>query len=95
VKNTRYDPLDKASQQLWQQGDREDNRQQVQRLLTNLPLAVERELTPRQRQIVDMRFSRGMRVSEIADELGVSRSVVSRTVSRATERLFRALRYSL
>jgi len=95
VKNTRYDPLDKASLQLWQQGDREDNRQQVQRLLTNLPLAVERELTPRQRQIVDMRFSRGMRVSEIADELGVSRSVVSRTVSRATERLFRALRYSL
>ena len=95
MKNTRYDPLDKASLQLWQQGDREDNRQQVQRLLTNLPLAVERELTPRQRQIVDMRFSRGMRVSEIADELGVSRSVVSRTVSRATERLFRALRYSL
>lgn len=95
MKNTRYDPLDKASLQLWQQGNREDNRQQVQRLLTNLPLAVERELTPRQRQIVDMRFSRGMRVSEIADELGVSRSVVSRTVSRATERLFRALRYSL
>lgn len=95
MKNTRYDPLDKASLQLWQQGDREDNRQQVQRLLTNLPLAVERELTPRQRQIVDMRFSRGMRVSEIADELGVSRSVVSRTVSRATDRLFRALRYSL
>ena len=95
MKNTRYDPLDKASLQLWQQGDREDNRQQVQRLLTNLPLAVERELTPRQRQILDMRFSRGMRVTEIAEELGVSKSVVSRTVSRATDRLFRALRYSL
>ena len=95
MKNIPYDPLDKASLALWQQGERGDNRQQVQRLLTNLPLAVERELTPRQRQIVDMRFSRGMRVSEIADELGVSRSVVSRTVSRATDRLFRALRYSL
>ena len=95
MKNIPYDPLDKASLALWQQGERGDNRQQVQRLLTNLPLAVERELTPRQRQILDMRFSRGMRVTEIAEELGVSKSVVSRTVSQATDRLFRALRYSL
>ena len=47
----RYDPLDIASLQLWQQGQQEDNRQQIRRLLVNLPLAVEEELTPRQRQL--------------------------------------------
>ena len=36
----RYDPLDIASLQLWQQGQQEDNRQQIRRLLVNLPLAV-------------------------------------------------------
>ena len=40
----RYDPLDIASLQLWQQGQQEDNRQQIRRLLVNLPLAVEEEL---------------------------------------------------
>ena len=47
----RYDPLDIASLQLWQQGQQEDNRQQIRRLLVNLPLAVEEELTPRQRSV--------------------------------------------
>jgi len=79
---------------MWQQGG-EDNRRQIQRLLTNLPLAVEQELTPRQRQILDMRFNRGMRVSDIARELGISKSAVSRSLARTTDRLFRALRYSL
>ena len=95
MRNTPYDPLDAASLALWQQGERGDNRLQMERLLTNLPLAVERELTPRQRQILTMRFTRGMRVTDIAEELGVSKSAVSRTVARATDRLFRALRYSL
>ena len=54
----RYDPLDIASLQLWQQGQQEDNRQQIRRLLVNLPLAVEEELTPRQRQLLRMHFTR-------------------------------------
>ena len=95
MQNTPYDPLDKASLLMWQQGGQSDNRQQIQRLLSNLPLAVEQELTPRQRQVLAMRFTRGMRVTDIAAELGITKSVVSRTLSRATERLFRALRYSL
>ena len=67
----RYDPLDIASLQLWQQGQQEDNRQQIRRLLVNLPLAVEEELTPRQRQIMRMRYSRNMSVTRIAQELGI------------------------
>ena len=90
-----YDPLDIASLQLWQQGQQEDNRQQIRRLLVNLPLAVEEELTPRQRQIMRMRYSRNMSVTRIAQELGINKATVSRTLSRSTWKLYRSLRYSL
>lgn len=95
MRNTPFSPLDRASLMMWQQEGGGDNRRRIQRLLTNLPLAVEQELTPRQRQILRMRFDEGMRVSDIARELGISKSAVSRSLSRTTYRLFRALRYSL
>ena len=91
----RYDPLDRASLQLWMKGEGDDNRLQVERLLRNLPLAVEQELTPRQRQILRMRYSGGMKNAEIAQRLGLNKSTVTRTLNRAMERLFRTLRYSL
>ena len=95
MRNTSFDPMDIAGFRQWQQAQQEDNRRQIERLLANLPLAVEQELTPRQRQIVHMHFTDGMRVTDIARELGISKSVVSRTLARSTERLFRVLRYSL
>ena len=95
MSNLHYDPLDRASLLLWRQDQREDNRQRIERLLTNLPMAVEEELTPRQRQILRMHFSEGKRVTQIARELGVNKSTVSRTIARSTEKLFRTLRYSL
>ena len=64
-------------------------------LLVNLPLAVEEELTPRQRQLLRMHFTQGKRVTDIAQELGISKSTVSRTLARCTQRLYRTLRYSL
>ncbi len=36
-----------------------------------------------------------MNIPQIADELGVNRSTVSRTLSRARDRLYRCLRYAL
>ena len=90
----RYDPLDIASLQLWQQGQQEDNRQQI-RLRRGLRRAREQELTPRQRQLLRMHFTQGKRVTDIAQELGISKSTVSRTLARCTQRLYRTLRYSL
>ena len=55
-----YDPLSMASLQLWKQENQEDNRPRIERLLRNLPLAMEEELTPRQRQIMRMRYSRNI-----------------------------------
>ena len=62
---------------------------------SNLPLAVQQELTPRQREILQMRFTGGMSITGIAKELGLNKSTVSRSLTRSVERLYRSLRYSL
>ena len=90
-----YDPLDMASLQLWARENRDDNRLQIERLLRNLHMAVEQDLTDRQRQILRMRYSQSMTVSSIARELGINKSTVSRTLSNSTMKLYRSLRYSL
>ena len=91
----RYDPLDIASLQLWQQGQQEHRRQQVRRLPVPPRRAVEERRPPRQRQLLRMHFTQGKRVTDIAQELGISKSTVSRTLARCTQRLYRTLRYSL
>ena len=72
----------------------EDNALQMERLRRNLRQARERELTPRQQQILELRYDRQLSVTEIARELGVHPSTVSRTLKRAQERLRRCLRYT-
>ena len=89
-----YDPIDIASLCLWQREQSGDNRDRIQRLLSNLPLAVRQELTPRQQEILHMHFTGGMSVTAIAKELGVNKSTVSRSLSRSMERLYKSLRYS-
>ena len=73
----------------------EDNALQLERLRRNLRRAREQELTPRQRQLLELHYDRRMSVTEIAAELGVNPSTVSRTLKRARERLRRCLRYAL
>ena len=72
-----------------------DNREQQARLLRNLRRATEQELTPRQRQIVELYYEEGLPVTRIGDLLGVTPSTVSRTLRRAKDRLRRYLEYSL
>ena len=67
--------------------------EQKLRLLAQLPTLIERELTERQRQIVIMHFYQNMGVSQIAQELDLNPSTVSRTLQRATQRLRHILRY--
>ena len=90
-----FDPIDIASLCLWRQEQSGDNQDRIRRLLGNLPLAVQHELTPRQREILQMRFSGGMSVTAIAEKLGVNKSTVSRSLTRSMERLYKSLRYSL
>lgn len=90
-----YDPIDIASLYLWKQEQAGDNQDRIRRLLSNLPLSVHQELTPRQRQILQMRFTGGMSVTAIAKELRLNKSTVSRSLNRSMERLYKSLRYSL
>lgn len=93
--NTPFDPMDLAGLQLWRREQGEDNHLRLERLLGNLPRAMDEELTARQRQILTMHFFDGKTVTRIAEELHLSKSTVSRTISRSVDKLFHTLRYSL
>ena len=58
-----------------------------------LKKALRSELTPRQREYVERYYLRQMRMQDIAEELGVNVSTVSRTIKRGRARLHRCLRY--
>ena len=79
----------------WMRDNAEDNSEQLTRLQRNLRSARKQELTPRQNQMLELYFDRRMNMVEIAKELGVNPSTVSRTLRRAKTRLYRCLRYGL
>lgn len=80
---------------VWQRNNAADNEERLERLQRNLRYVRERELTPRQRRILEMRYEEGLSGVQIAAELGISPSTVSRTLHRARERLHRFLQYAL
>lgn len=55
--------------------------------------AIDNDLTPRQKQLVYMYYLEQMRMQDIADELGLHISSVSRTIKRGRNRLKNCLRY--
>ena len=62
-------------------------------LAESMAVALEEELTPRQRQVVHMYYIDQMLMRDIAETLGVNVSTVSRTIARGRARLKRCLRY--
>ncbi len=70
-----------------------DNHKQQNRLKRNLALALAQDITPRQRDMLEMYYGKKMTMREIGEVLGVDRSTVSRTIKRGEERLARCLRY--
>lgn len=74
--------------------------QQLKRRIADLQMLMRQsrelaELTERQRQLLRMRYEENKTVSTIARELGVDKSTVSRTITRAKKRLYKCLRYGL
>ena len=67
----------------------------LQRLRQGLRRARQQELTPRQQQLLDLYYDQGLTMPQIARQLGVNVSTVSRTIQRAKRRLYRCLRYAL
>jgi len=91
---TSFDLVDLASLQRWNQGEGNNDRR-LARLRRNLPIALQEELTPRMRQILELYYYEGKNVTIIAKDLGINKSTVSRSLHRAQERLRHSLRYSL
>lgn len=71
----------------------DDNREQLGRLKRNLTHALRQDITPKQREYMILYYGRGMSMEAIAQELGVNKSTVSRTLKRGRQRLYRCLRY--
>ena len=80
---------------VWLRENANDNQEQIDRLLRNLRKARVQELTPRQQEVLSLRYEQNMRITEIAQHLGLNRSTVSRTLRRAQKRLRRCLQYAL
>lgn len=80
--------------QIWLQEHGRDNSEQLSRLRRNLRAAREQELTPRQAEMLRLYFDEEKTMVQIAQELGINRSTVSRTIARAKARLYRCLRYT-
>ena len=80
---------------VWLQENADTKEEQPSRLRRSLRLARELALTPRQQQVVTLYFDCGMTIPQIAQQLGVTPSTVSRTMHRAKEHLYRCLRYGL
>jgi len=79
----------------WMRQYANDNSEQLSRLKRSLRIARSQELTPRQSQMLTMYYDQKMSMPQIAEELGISPSAVSRTLSRARHTLYRCLRYAL
>ena len=79
MKSTRYDgPFDTRASEwigdltVWTRQNAGDNSERLERLRRNLRQARERELTPRQRQMLELYYDHGMTIPQIAGELGLN-----------------------
>ena len=68
--------------------------EQLSRLRRNMRLVRQRELTPRQQEMLHLYYDLGLTIPQIAKEKGLNKSTVSRTLARGRERLKRYLLYS-
>lgn len=71
------------------EGPRLPPKTQMQRLRR----VIEQELTPRQRDTILAYYFQDKSIAQIAQERGVNKSTVSRTLRRAEEKLRRFLKY--
>lgn len=80
---------------VWERENAPDNAEQLARLRRNLELARQQVLTPRQRELMELYYDKGLTMGQIALKLHLNTSTISRTLCRARERLYQSLRYTL
>ena len=95
MNRTHYNNIGSAAAMWAELFGESDNRERLDRLRRNLRRALEKELTPRQRQVLELYYGQNLSVTRIGSLLGVAPSTVSRTLRRAKDKLHRYLQYSL
>ncbi|OUN22555.1 sigma-70 family RNA polymerase sigma factor [Flavonifractor sp. An82] len=78
---------------VYSQAMSEDNAEQMGRLRRNVMLAIQEDITPRQRECMVLYYQKGLNMRQIAELTGVDKSTVSRNIKRGESRLRRCLRY--
>lgn len=98
MRSTRYKRSDPRSVDMIHYmrcvSEQNTNARELAHLKRNLALAMAREVTPRQREMLELYYGKGLNMTQIGRLLGVDKSTVSRTVHRGENRLRRCLRYS-
>lgn len=69
------------------------NHETLKTLKTNLLIALRQELTPKQREYIQLYYVEGLNMGQIGARVGADRSTVSRTIKRGEDRLRRCLRF--
>lgn len=73
----------------------ETNRRQIELMSEALKKAMRTELTERQQYILTEYYFNERSMTDIANELGITKSTVSRHISRSKERLKHSLKYGM
>ena len=75
--------------------DCNSNRRQIEFMRNALKKAIKSELTERQQYILTEYYFKERSMTDIARELGITKSTVSRHISRSKERLKQSLKYGM
>ncbi len=87
--------MDYIAWQQYQASCGTSNYASVETLKYMLPIIMERELTEQQRQCMQLHYFAHKNQTEIAGQLGITQSTVSRILKTARKRMEKYLRYSL
>lgn len=71
-----------------------DNQALMKKAALVIADAITTELTPRQRDCIEMYFYQNLKEREIGDILGIDKSTVSRHIKRGKARLFKCVKYA-
>lgn len=95
VKRTAYEiESDKAQLRAWLALETDEPDSRYELMKSAIALAIREELTPVQKRYLAMYYYENMAIQDIADECGVNKATVSRTIHRAEDRLAKVLRYA-
>ena len=94
MRTVSYDnPFGRGARAVYPELMPQDNKDQINRLKRNLTHALRQDITQRQREYMMLYYGKSMSMEAIAQQCGVNKSTVSRTLKRGRQRLYRCLRY--